>query len=283
MSAEQRSAARRCFGVTSFWWVIPLCAGIILASLMPCPVVGLIRLFGEIGPLSAGDLIAQISYARRQPEVRAVVLVLDSPGGTAVDTEAVYLELMRLRQSKPVVGLVTGMAASGAYYLAVGTDYIFAHPTSDVGNVGVITELPAEPSVWENVLATGPYKMWGSPRDTAMRRMEIVKQGFYQAVQLGRGGALQIEQETLLRGEVWLGSEALRLGLIDELGSQAQAVEKAAQMARIAHYGVADLYGLAGLSPRPTPTSPPEEERAPRSRQPGLYLLYIPPEERRWP
>jgi protease-4 len=75
--------------------------------------VGLIYLDGPIGPLSAHSLIAQIAYARDHWQVRSVVLVMNSPGGTAVDTESVYMELARLRQTKPVVTLVEGMTAGG--------------------------------------------------------------------------------------------------------------------------------------------------------------------------
>ena len=101
-------------------------------------MVGLINLNTSIDAYSAKDLITQIDYARTHPEVRAVILVLDSPGGTVADTEAVYLEILKLRKTKPVVASINSMAASGAYYLTVGTDYAFAKPTSLVGNIGVI-------------------------------------------------------------------------------------------------------------------------------------------------
>src|SRR5436189_5563925 len=120
------------------WFGLPLIAGILLAAFIPQPTVGLIYLNDSINAYSARDLIAQIDYARAHPEIRAVVLVLDSPGGTVADTEAIYLELLKLRQGKPVVASINSLAASGAYYLTAGTDYAFAKPTSDVGNIGVI-------------------------------------------------------------------------------------------------------------------------------------------------
>jgi len=85
------------------------------------------------------------------------VLILDSPGGTVVDTEAIYMELTRLRQSKPVVTWVSGMAASGAFYLSSGTDYIVAVRASEVGNVGVIGYLPPSPIVLEDTISPWPY------------------------------------------------------------------------------------------------------------------------------
>jgi protease-4 len=286
MTDDKRPPARRRVRAIIGWLILPLILGLFLSTLVPRPVVGLIYLDGPIGPLSAHSLIAQIAYARDHWQVRSVVLVMDSPGGTAVDTESVYMELARLRQTKPVVTLVEGMTASGAYYLAAGTDYIIAKPSSEVGSIGVLNLLPPQPSVVEDLVTTGPYKAWGAPPDAVMRELETVKQGFFQAVKLGRGAALRVEPIMLLRGEIWLGTDALRMGLVDELGAQSRAVEKAAQLGRIPQYRVTDLREMAGLpvvredsffiqSPDGAATSYP--------REPGLYLLYVPPAERRLP
>ncbi len=247
--------------------------------MIPRPVVGLIYLRDAIQAFSSADMIAQIRYARERPEIRAVVLVIDSPGGTVIDTEAIYLELAKLREQKPVVTMAQGVAASGAYYLSVGTDYIFAGPSSPIGNVGVLSQLPPAPSVFEDLVSTGPYKLFGSARDAQLRRMEAIKQAFFQAVTLGRGDALQIERETLLRGEIWLGGEALRLGLVDELGSVSQAIQHAAEMARVANYEVDDLREPAGLPPAfnfPFFIETAEGALTPYPREPGLYLLWVP-------
>ncbi len=268
------------------WILVPLLVGIGLAALVPRPVVGLIYLQDAIYSFTSRDMIAQIHYARDNAEVRAVVLVLDSPGGTVVDTEAVYLELARLRERKPVVTMAQGIAASGAYYLSVGTDYIFAGPSSLVGNVGVISQLPPAPAVFEDLASTGPYKLFGSARDTRLRDMEAIKQAFYSAVQLGRGEALTVGPERILRGEIWLGSEAARLGLVDELGSISAAIEKAAELGHIANYRVADLRELAGLQsvlPLPFFFKTPEGALTPYPNAPGFYLLYVPPGERGLP
>jgi len=268
------------------WLALPLLLGIGLAALVPRPIVGLIYLQEAIHTFSSRDMIAQIHYARDHPEVRAVVLVLDSPGGTVVDTEAVYLELAGLRERKPVVTMAQGLAASGAYYLSVGTDYIFAGPSSLVGNVGVISQLPTAPSVFEDLASTGPYKLFGSPRDTRLREMETIKQSFYSAVQLGRGDALTIGPERILRGEIWLGNEAARFGLVDELGSISAAIKKAADLSHIANYRVADLRELTGLPSVlsfPFFFETPEGALTPYPRAPGFYLLYVPPGERSLP
>ena len=285
MSEQKRPSGWRRAGRAFLWLAFPLAVGVLLSLLVPRPVVGVIYLDNVIYSKTANDWIAQLAYARAHPEVRAVALIVNSPGGTVVDTEAVYQELARLRQTKPVVASVEVMAASGAYYLSVGTDYIYAKPASLVGNIGVIDELPPPPIVFENIVSTGPYKLWGMPADTVLRRMEMIKQGFYQAVKLGRGDKLRVGPEVLLRGEIWSGTEALRMGLIDELGSRSQAIERAAQMARIDHYQVADLRSLAGLPPaRGLPLLEMPEETIPLyPHEPGLYLLYVPPRDRRLP
>jgi protease-4 len=270
----------------ALWLVVPLLLGILLSLLVPRPVVGVIYLRDEIYPDSANSIIAQIAQARLRPNVRAVVLVVNSPGGSVVDTEAVYRELERLRQNKPVITAVESLAASGAYYLAAGTDYIYANASSTVGSIGVIDLLPPRPTIFEDVVTTGPYKGWGAPSDTVLRQMEMAKQGFYQAVKLGRGHALHADPEVLLRGQVWPGNVALSMGLVDELGTRSQAIERAASMAHIAHYQVRDLQELAGLPS--VPRSPffarlSNGRASADSRDSGLYLLYIPPSEGRLP
>jgi protease-4 len=260
------------------WIALPLVIGFLVAATIPQPIIGTIHLDLAIDSYSANDMIAQINYARHHPEVRGVVLIVDSPGGTVADTESVYQELLRLRQTKPVVTYIGAMAASGAYYLSVGTDFIISNPTSEVGNVGVIGFLPDNPIIYEDVVSTGPYKLWGEPRDTFQREMEMVKQGFYQAVLLGRGDRLMIDPQIILTGRIWLGSEAKRIGLIDDLGSQSDAITKAALMARIRNYTVGDLAKLAGILPDSSSffAKSPEGAILPYPNQAGIFLLYIP-------
>ena len=263
------------------WWVIPaLIVGILLSLLIPKPVIGVIRLNDAIYASTAKDLISQIDYARDNPDVRAVVLILDSPGGTVVDTEAVYMELARLRQVKPVVTWVSGMAASGAYYLSSGTDYIVAVPASEVGNIGVIGYLPPTPIVIEDTISTGPYKLWGSPRDTTVREIDMLKQGFFQAVTLGRGSRLKIGPDIVLRGQIWPASEALHLGLIDQLGSETDAYDQAARLAHLWHYHAVDLYQPAIYVKTSSPLGfflqSKDGVELPYPSRPGIYMLYIP-------
>jgi len=261
------------------WLALPLVIGILIASAIPRPTLGIIRLDDAIYARTARDMITQINYAIDHPEIRAVVLAFDSPGGTVVDTESVYMELARLRAKKPVVTAVNAMAASGAYYLSVNTDYIYVKPTSLVGNIGVIGYLPTTPFIFEDIISTGPYKLWGSARDEDMRQIEMIKDEFFQAVTLGRGDRLKVGPDVILSGKIWIGNEAVRLGIADELGTETDALNKAAELAHVANYKVSDLYDLAGIESAaviPFFIQSPEGVTLPYPTEPGMYMLFIP-------
>jgi len=262
------------------WVALPLIVGVLIAAAIPRPVIGVVYLDMPIDTYSARYILTQLDYARTHASVRAVVLTLDSPGGTVADTETIYQELLALRRVKPVVASVGSMAASGAYYLASGTDYIIANPTSEVGNVGVIGYLPDNPAIFESTVSTGPYKLWGEPRDTYLREMEMIKQGFYQAVKLGRGSRLKVGPEIILTGRIWPGSEALRVGLIDALGSPTDAAAKAAHLANVDHYQAVDLAVPAYAQVLASTNffyQTKDGITLSYPTKPGLYLLYIPP------
>ena len=261
--------------------IIPLVIGILLSLFIQKPQIGVITLNDAIASATAQDLETQIIYARTHPEIKAVILVLNTPGGTVTDTESVYMELARLRETKPVISMVEGMAASGGYYLLSGTDYAFAKPSSTIGNIGVLGYLPTPPTVISGLYSTGPYKLWGEPQESFIGELEMLKQGFYHAVLLGRGSRLKVGPDVILRGQVYTGSDALRMGLIDELGSISQAYDKAAQMAHISHYEVVDLKKPSGILPPTTAVSgffqtDKNGNTLSLPKDPGIYLLYVP-------
>lgn len=260
------------------WLALPLVIGILIASLIPQPVIGIIRLEDAIYSYTAQDMIKQIKYASEHPEVRAVVLALDSPGGTVVDTEAVYMELAKLRAKKPVVTAINSMSASGAYYLSVGTDYIYTKPSSMVGNIGVISYLPPAPFLYEEIVSTGPYKLWGSARDSDMRQADMIKEAFLEAVLIGRGDRLKAAPEVIVSGQIWLGGESVRLGFTDAIGTETDALDKAAELAGVAHYEATDLRQLAGIVDYNSGffIKSPEGVVMPYPAEPGMYMLFIP-------
>ena len=260
---------------------LPLLVGIILSTFIPRPQIGVIHLNYAIDDVITQRTVKQIQYAMNHPEVRAVVIVMDCPGGTINGTELIYLELIKLRQTKPVVTMVEGMSASGAYYLAVGTDYIISNPSAMVGNVGVIGEIPSKPRIYEETYSTGPYKLWGFAQDSYIRQIDMMKATFLEAVLLGRGKHLNTTADYILRGEIFTANEALRLGLVDELGPQSLAYEKAASLAHISHYRIVDLQNKVNLEDSENSSASfyaLDQDGNPTNRpaQAGFYYLYIP-------
>jgi protease-4 len=271
------------------WVVFPLLIGIILAALLvPPPQIGVIRFEDYIWSGSAANLSVLLDRARDDSNIRAVVLEIDSPGGGVTATEELYYRLLELRQTKPLVVTIDGMAASGGYYMAAAGDYIFAKPASTVGNIGVISSLPPDDYqryTDEDYVSTGPFKFSGGSRGDYMRQIELIKLGFLEAVFAQREHRLLTDRDTLSSGEVFLGLQALRLGLIDELGASSEALYKAADLAHLAHYEMVDVASLVYSD------EPPEEDiyihleallnhKDPAWEQ-GFFYLYIEPEKRR--
>lgn len=261
-------------------FILPLLIGLIVAAFIPKPVIGIISIRDEIDTKMSLRVIKEIDYARTHPEIKAVVLILDSPGGTINDTESIYLELMKLRETKPVVTMVEGLSASGSFYLSMGSDYIVSNPSARVGNVGVIGTLPSLPLVLEETISSGPYKLFGNPREEYTRFIELIKENFYQVVALGRGERLKLSEAQVLRGELYPASEAVKHGLIDEVAARSHAIEKAAQLAHIAHYELVDITdALADEKMREASTFFLLDENGVSTgypREAGIYLLYIP-------
>ena len=207
--------------------------------------VGVLWVEGAI--LTSSDsqrIVEAINIALLNDSIKAVVVVVDSPGGTVDDIESIYHDLSRLREEKPLVASLT-TALSGGYYIAVAADYIYALPTSLVGNIGVIGIGPPVLIPSERVLETGAYKVTGFSRLLFPFNLTEALENFASTVERRREGRLRISVRDLVRGKVYLGSEAVRLGLVDEIGSMQDAIERAAEMAGLRRYSVVNLNRLA--------------------------------------
>jgi protease IV len=251
--------------------------------LVPTPQIAVIRIEGEIW----GDYTSYVSQALEEasndPAVRAVVLDIASPGGEVTASEDLYYDLLKLREQKPVVASVGELAASGAYYVASAAEEIFAKPASSVGNIGVISLLPEPDFVDEVLITTGPFKLSGGPQSEYIRQMEMLKETFLAAVMAQREDRLKVGPETLSRGEIYLGLQAQRIGLVDEIGSQGEAIAAAARLAKVRNYEVVDRtpelpedfalfsFGPQGGSTAAALAAPPEQ------MPPGFYYRYIEP------
>lgn len=208
------------------------------------PNIGLIDIpFTVITDDSAYIISKYLEYAREEDSIKAVVIRISSPGGGAASSERLYLETRRLREEKPVVMVMNGMVASGGYMMAMGVNHSFAQTSSLVGNVGVITIAgPLIPrALPENIVVTGPHKLYGSSRRDWINLADELKHGFAQMVIQERGDRLLISREQLTEGRLYPGIEAVRLGLADELGGDGEAMAKAAELAGISDYGTVDV------------------------------------------
>ena len=216
--------------------------GLVSVPAIPRPNIASITISGVITDQAYVDnILDMIKHARDDSRIKGVVLRINSPGGGVSATEQIFLELLRLRQQKPVVVSVGAMAASGGYYAALASNFIYAEPTSQIGSIGVWVNLPVHEELEEKIGTSGPFKATGFSMRKAVSNMEIVRQTFVEAVVSQRGERLRLSEEELSRAELYLGLESIRNGLIDDIGTRTAAIEKAANLAGVRNYGVIDL------------------------------------------
>lgn len=267
--------------------VVPLAVSLFLAArLFPQPKVGVVRLSYDIFAESAEEITRQLNYARSDESIEAVVLIINSPGGSAAYSEELYYSVLETRAEKPVVATVDLLAASGAYFMAAAADEIYAKPTSQVGSIGVIAQLPGQVYIDDFIITTGPYKAFGGTRDGMTRQIEMAKFSFLQAVEAGRGDRLQTDLAFLSRAEVYTAVQAQEMGLIDGLLSTDEAIARAAELAGLKNYEVVELLPLAypellaGQSAalyRPPAIDPQALWASPINLPTGIYYRYIEP------
>ncbi len=208
------------------------------------PKIGIINVpFTVISDNSASAIIEFVNYARRDDSIKGVVLNLSSPGGTAGASERLYMETRKLREEKPVVIVMDDLVASGGYMMAMGASHTYAQSSSLVGNVGVIsTTGPLVPELpRENIVVSSPYKLSGFTRRDRMATVDMLKTSFGQMVVSERGDRLRISREELVEGRVYTGMTAVRLGLVDEIGGESDAIERVAELAGISRYEFVDV------------------------------------------
>ncbi len=209
----------------------------------------------------------KLDKAAADERVRAVVLRINSPGGGVTASDLMHAELLRFRAQtrKPVISSVLDVGASGAYYLACASDRIIATPTSVIGSIGVIMIAPDLSGVMRklgigaNVIKSGPMKDAGSP----LREMSASERAYFQAmiaamyerfldvVVAGRPALTRAQLAPLADGRVYLAPEALRLGLIDEIGGLDAALLAAKRAAGLERSAVVVVQYARPLSHRP--------------------------------
>ncbi len=241
--APVKNSLRRWFTAIPFFILLGLIVGVVVAvPLVPSPKVATINISGTIFYQYEVDAVLDmLKRARLDNSIRAVVLRIDSPGGSASAVEQIYLDVLRLRQEKPVVTSIGTIAASGGYYVAAASNEIYAEPTSLVGSIGVWVSLPQREQLDEGLGTSGPFKATGFSHRQVVGTLEMVRQGFVGAVTSQRGDRLKLSEEEVSQARIYLGVESLRSGLIDNIGTVTAAAEKAADLAGLRNYQVVEI------------------------------------------
>ena len=219
----------------------------IFSTIEPRPKIGLITVPGVTLSRETSNAISQmLTYALDHDDIKGVAVIIDSPGGGVADSEQLFLDMVELRNKKPVVVSAGGIAASGGYMMALGANYIYAKEASLVGSVGVIatggrTDLPGEDRI-----LSGPFKEPGFPDKSFIEIIELLKESFVEKVVSQRGDKLRLSREDIGDGRVYFGADAFQFGLIDAIGTDQAAIRKAAELAGVEDYQVKDINQATG-------------------------------------
>jgi len=270
---------RRWFTSIPFFVVLGLALGVLISfPAIPRPDVAIVTISGTIlNQDYVNGILDKLKYVKENTSIKAVVLQIDSPGGAASAIEQIYLDVLRLRQCKPVVVSVGTVAVSGGYYIAVASNFIYAEPTSHLGNIGAWVSLPEPEELEEDIGTTGPFKAMGGSRRKAIANLEMVRQEFVGAVMTQRGDRLKLSEEELSQAEIYLGVEGLRYGLIDEIGTRTAAIEKAARLAGIRNYRVVKIGFTSQVTSWSFESSDLDALKSQTGVIPVYYYLYFEP------
>ncbi len=210
-------------------------------------------LYGEGGPdiIGQGIINSSLKKAREDDAVKAIVLRVNSPGGSALTSDIIWREIELTKAIKPVVVSMGDVAASGGYYIAVGADKIFAEPTTITGSIGVFGTIPNATELAENIginaeqVGTNKnsvdYSLFEPMTDGFRNMMQESVEGTYSTFleRVAEGRKITVaEADSMAQGRVWSGVDAKNLGLVDELGSLDDAIKGAAELADVASYGI---------------------------------------------
>lgn len=248
--------------------------------------------FSASSSAAADDIMNAIQWSVQDPDVKALLLLVNSPGGSVVASDVIYNELKNVQM--PIVVLFGETAASGGYYISMAGDYIIANPNTLTGSIGVISTFPNAEELLDkvgvemNVVISGEAKDFGS----MYREMTPEEQAYWQAlinetydsfVQIVAEGRNMSEDDVraLADGRVYTGRKALELGLVDSLGYEQDAINKAAVLGlisgdpRVIRYSTQQgLLSLLGAVAQPPDTS--AFAMFERLLTPKMELMWVP-------
>ena len=203
----------------------------------PSGEIALVRIQGML--MDSQNIVRQLSNYRHNPNVRGIVLRIDSPGGAVAPAQEIYNEIMKLKADhKTVYASMGTVAASGGYYIACAANYVLANPGTLTGSIAAvmafsnIEELTDKIGIKPIIIKSGKYKDVGSPlrgmkpeeRKLLQSVVDDVHQQFVQAVAKGRGLPVS-EVNEIADGRIMTGQQALTLKLVDEMGGLEKTIE----------------------------------------------------------
>ncbi|WP_415060852.1 signal peptide peptidase SppA [Flavobacterium sp.] len=204
---------------------------------------------GDVNIIGEGAMRTSLKEAREDDKIKAIVLRVDSPGGSALTSELIWREIELTKKVKPVVVSMGNLAASGGYYISCNADKIIAEPSTITGSIGVygvlpnMTELSKKIGINTSQVKSHNHAAGYSPfkpidekfKEVTTESVENIYTVFVNRVATGR--KMTFEQvDAIAQGRVWTGTEALQNGLVDQLGGLDVALKEAAKLAKIKKY-----------------------------------------------
>ena len=201
--------------------------------------------------ITSAKLFKEIDLIEKNPKVKGIVLRINSPGGSALESDIILNKLLKVQRTKPIVVSMGDVAASGGYYIACSADYIYADPMTITGSIGVVSIFPNlnkmgdSIGVNSNSIKYGKYSdilnVWEKPNDAELSAIQSSMMGIYDEfkthVATGRDMTLN-QVESIAQGRVWSSVQAKNNGLIDDIGDLNDAAAKAAEIAGISSYAI---------------------------------------------
>jgi len=205
---------------------------------------------GDDNTIGSERISKALRKARLDDKVKAVVLRVNSPGGSSLASDVIWREVMLTKKAKPIIVSMGDLAASGGYYISCAADSIFAEPNTITGSIGIFAILPNMQKLFNDKLGitfdgvtTGKYADLGdiskplSPDERAILQNQVNHgyDDFTKAVAAGRHKT-QAYINSIGQGRVWTGEQAIKNGLVDRLGNIKDAINSAAKMAKVSDY-----------------------------------------------
>lgn len=208
---------------------------------------------GDVNIIGEGSMRRSLQEARNDKKVKAIVLRIDSPGGSALTSDLIWREIELTKKVKPVVVSMGNLAASGGYYIACNANKIFAEETTITGSIGVFGTLPNITKLTNNIgIHTEQVKthqnaagysiftpLDDNTRNVVQESVENIYKVFVDRVAKGRNMKFE-EVDSIAQGRVWTGADAIKIGLVDKIGNMNDAIKEAAKLAKIKDYKTAD-------------------------------------------